>query len=79
MVLEAPALVGDVRRAPAMGMQESSRGRKKVVFARLKEEKTPGDIHESIWTRGCTWMSSTPSNRVMAINSRGINQKNESL
>jgi hypothetical protein len=54
MVLEALALTGDVRAAPAMGMQESSRGRKRVVFAHLKEEKTTGDIHESLGMRGCT-------------------------
>jgi hypothetical protein len=61
------------------GMHESSRGRKRVVFVHLKEEKTSGDIHESLRTRGCTWTSSTPSNRVIAINSRTINHKNESL
>jgi hypothetical protein len=33
-----------------MGMQESSRGRKRVMFARLKEEKT-GDIYESLGMR----------------------------
>jgi hypothetical protein len=79
MVPEAPTLAGDVHAAPAMRMQKSRRGRKRVVFARLKEEKTLGDIYESPGRRGCTWTSSTPSNRVIAINSCRINHKNESL
>jgi hypothetical protein len=79
MVPEAPTLAEDVPATLAMGMQESNRGRKRVVFAHLKEEKTPGDIHESLGTRGCTWTTSTPSNRVIAINSCIINHKNESL
>jgi hypothetical protein len=75
MVLEAPALTGDVRVAPAMGMQKSSRGRKRGAFAYGTEEekKTPGDIYESLGMGGCIWMSSMPSNSVMAINSRRIN------
>jgi hypothetical protein len=62
MVPEAPALTGDVRVAPAMGMQESSIGRKRVVFMCLKEEKILDDIHVSLGMRGCTWTLSAPTN-----------------
>jgi hypothetical protein len=33
-----------------------------------EEEKTSGDINESLEMGGCTWTSSTPSNNIMAIN-----------
>jgi hypothetical protein len=50
------------------------------VYSRnQKEDKTHSNIDESLGIGGCTWSSSTPSNKVIAISSRRINHKNESL